>query len=106
MLKGIEAQLMVTRTAELARDADAILRKNDLVRDYLALQTQALAELEKGQVAHTPKAQSVVFHKDKQGRNRQDLEEQENDDEVLFALEEEDYPMPALDSNTTIDIRV
>jgi hypothetical protein len=43
MLKGIEAQLMVTRTADLAREASAMQRQNDLTRDYLALHAKALA---------------------------------------------------------------
>ena len=106
MLKGIEAQLMVTRTAELARDADAMQRKNDLVRDYLALQTQALAELEKGQVAQTLKAQAVVIHKDKQGGSQQEPGGQTREEEKFLDEEEDDYIIPVLDSNTTIDIRV
>jgi hypothetical protein len=104
MLKGIEAQLMVTRTADLAREAGAMQRKNDLVRDYLAQQTQALAEIEKQQVAQALKAQAVVIHRDKQGGGRQEYAEQEGEQREF--AEEEEYTVPSSGNHTTIDIKV
>lgn len=105
MLKGIEAQLMVTRTADLVRDAGTMQRKNDLVRDYLALQTKALAEQEKGQVPQTLNAQAVVIHKDKQGDGRQGGGEREGENKEYYA-EDDDYTLPPQESTSTIDIKI
>ena len=106
MLKGIEAQLMVTRTADLARDAGAMQRKNDLVRDYLALQTQALAEQEKKQAPKTLNAQEAVIHKDKQGGGQSFKEEGDEEDNAFFTGEDEDYVIPPSANNSTIDIKI
>ena len=105
MLKGIEAQLMVTRTAELAREAGALQRKNDLVRDYLALQTQALADQEKLQVAQVVKAQAVVTHRDKQGGGQQEQAEREGEPRELWA-EDDEYNLAPPENCHAIDIKI
>ncbi|MCL1817063.1 MAG: hypothetical protein FWG43_05635 [Clostridiales bacterium] len=106
MLKGIEAQLMVTRTADLSRDANALQRKNDLVRDYMAVQAQALAELEKGQVPQVLRAQEVAINKDKQGSGQQDAKQQREDEpEYAWENDNELILLPA-ENSSTIDIRI
>jgi len=106
MLKGIDAQLMVTRTADLAREADIIQRKNDLVRDYLAVQTQALAEQKKLQVAHTLGAQRVEIHPDKQGGGQQGYQTQQQENDELSDTTEDEYLLPPTANQSIIDIKI
>jgi len=109
MLKGIEAQGMITRTAEIARDAGAMQRKNDVVRDYLAVQTQALAEREGQQVAQTLHAQEVVIHPDKQEKrhpDREKREERSSEENGSLAEADREYAVLSEDNHNIIDIKV
>ena len=103
MLKGIEAQMMVTRTADLSREAGAMQRKNDLTRDYLVQHAQALSELEKQRVERTLNTQQIVIHPDKHGSNQQEYPEQGEQKDY----EEEDalIELPSGNHNT-IDIKI
>ena len=105
MLKGIEAQLMVTRTADLAREAGALQRKNDLARDYLAVQAQSLAELERKQVTQALRTQNIVLHTDKHGGGRQAYQEQEGD-KNYGETEGDEYILLPPEAQSTIDIKV
>ena len=104
MLKGIEAQLMITRTADLAKDASAIQRKNDLARDYLAVQAQTLAVNEKQQVAQTTKTQMLAIHKDKQGSAQQEYQEQKQKKPTQEPTQKQNQSPTTY--RTTIDIRI
>ena len=106
MLKGIEAQLMVTRTADLARDASALQRKNDLTRDFLAVQAQALTNQEKQQIAQTLNAQEVVVHKDKQEKGQQGQAEQSGEEKHYDEEINDEYILPPSENQTTIDIKI
>lgn len=76
MLKGIETQIMVTRTTEIMREADAQQRRNELARDFQAAQTQALAEHEQKQVTQTSKTQEARIQRDKQEKGKQSRNQQ------------------------------
>ena len=106
MLKGIEAQMMVTRTADLARDANALQRKNDLARDYLAIQTKTLTDQEKQQVAQTLNVQEVMIHKDKQEKGQQKQEEQSGEEKTFAEETTDDYIVPPSENHPTIDIKI
>lgn len=49
-LRGIENQMVVTRTADYARDASAQIRQGAVAQDYLAHQNKVLADMQREQV--------------------------------------------------------
>jgi len=61
-IKGIDAQMMITRATELTKDSSAQLRKNELMHDYLAAQTRAIETRENQSVARTLKPQEIEIH--------------------------------------------
>jgi len=94
-IKGIDAQIMITRTAELARDSSAQLRRNELMQDYLAAQTRALETQEKKSVAKTLNTQKGELRPDNDregngrdwsGDEREAREREQADQEQLAQL--------------------
>lgn len=81
MIKGIETQIMVTRTTDYMREADSQQRKNELARDFHAVQTQALAEHEQKQVTQTLKSQESALQRDKQEKGRGSRKQQGKEQE-------------------------
>jgi hypothetical protein len=98
--------MMVTRTADLAREAGAMQRKNDLTRDFLAHQAKALSELEKQQVERTLTAQQVVIHRNKHGNGRQEYPEADKEKNDYSEEIGEDYLEFPSEGQSTIDIKI
>lgn len=61
-IRGIDAQLMLSRTPDFARDASAQLKTGDKVQDFLAVQAQAEAEHEKSSVVKSEEAPKSELH--------------------------------------------
>ena len=65
-IKGIDAQLMITRAADLARDASQQVRKNELVQDYLSAQMNAQEQFEIQKAPKTNESEKVKLNLDKE----------------------------------------
>ncbi len=111
-IKGIDNQMMITRTAELAKDATSQLKRGELAQDYLAVQAKALAEHEQGVVQKAQKPHEALIQKDKQGSQQQgqgrqgggaQADEGEDEGENLLAADRLAMPKGEM---RTIDIKV
>ena len=66
-IRGIDAQMMVTRTADLLQAANTQQKGGERVQDFLAVQNQALAEHEKASVVKTDKSPAAELHLGNEG---------------------------------------
>ncbi len=64
-IKGIDAQLMVTRTAELAKESSNQLKKNELTQEYMNIQAAEFERQKKQMVSKTNAAENLRLHPDK-----------------------------------------
>ena len=91
-IKGIDAQLMVTRTAELAKD-QVISLKNELTQEYMNIQAAEFERQKKQMVSKTNVTENLRLHpdKDKSENNagyyrRRKKEKKKNDGDPLDEL--------------------
>lgn len=75
-IRGIDNQLMITRATEMVKDSDASLRKNELMQDYLAIQSQIEGEKEKAMVGEALEVQEAEVKLDKDGEGANNYEGQ------------------------------
>jgi hypothetical protein len=66
-IRGIDAQIMVTRTAEFSKDAVAQLKRNELLQDYLTVQSKETDMREAETVQRTPESEHMALHPDRDG---------------------------------------
>jgi hypothetical protein len=66
-IKGIDAQIMVARTAEFAKESDHQVRRDGLMQDYQAVQSKLASEAEKRVVVKTAKSETAALHADGHG---------------------------------------
>ena len=66
-IRGIDAQHMVTRAAEFMKDSSQQLRKNELLQDYLAVQSKVIDEKDKKTVSRTLETEKTGLHPDQGG---------------------------------------
>lgn len=58
-IRGIDAQIMVTRAAELVRDTSVQLKGSERMQDFLAIQAQAQTELDQSTVLKSTESEKV-----------------------------------------------
>lgn len=105
-IKGIDNQMMVTRTAEYSKDAGAHLRKGELVQDYLAAQAKAQAEIDHEKVSQTIKAQEALIHKDRKGQGEKGREAAGKRPPPKKEAPDGDDTPPVCTGNHRIDIKI
>jgi hypothetical protein len=66
-IKGIDTQIMVTRTAEYVKESEHQMRRNDLMQDYLNVQGKLASEAAGRNVVKTVKAEASALHPDEKG---------------------------------------
>jgi hypothetical protein len=66
-IKGIDAQMMITRAADLARESSALQKKAELTQDYLAIQAKANEAQEQKRIARKTEVEMQKLHPDKDG---------------------------------------
>lgn len=108
-IKGIDAQLMVTRTAELAKETSNQIKKNDLTQEYINIQAAEFERQKKQMVAKTNVTENLRLHpdKDNSGDNtaaykRKQKEKKKNSEDVLDELE----VAPDPNSGHKIDVKI
>lgn len=103
-IKGIDAQLMVTRAADLAKDSSTQLKKNELMQDYLAVHAKAVEHQEQTKVAKAIESQQVSINKDKDKDSSPGSQDQNPkktpEDEALEELD------TYISDSSTIDIKI
>lgn len=77
-IKGIDAQIMVTRTAELSKESSNQIKRNELMQDYMSVQGRLMEEHEKQMVTGLQEAQEAVIQREREGsRGGADPEERD-----------------------------
>ena len=107
-IRGIDAQIMVTRTAELQKDTSNVQRKNDLMRDYMAAQTKAEELQNSDAVVRTQETAEPNVTLDKDGKNDGSASERERREPQREYEDPNQYLLDQLrtDDMYTIDIKV
>lgn len=112
-IRGIDTQMMVTRTTEMTRDANAVQRKDGLMQDYLAVQGKAADEQQKNMVLETIAPEQAGIQPDKEGDGggykgsgkRRGKDEDEDEDGGILDVNKK-ILMQLRDNGHTIDIEV
>ncbi|NLT57758.1 MAG: hypothetical protein GXX99_02210 [Clostridiales bacterium] len=76
-IKGIDAQMMVTRAVDYARESSAQLKKSELMQDYMAVQGRLLEQQGQKSVGGAQKAEQAGIHPDRQRGGGQAASDQE-----------------------------
>ncbi len=72
-IRGIDGQMMITRTTDFARDASVQLRRGEVSQDYLAYQNKVLSDMQKEQVSGLEqKEEARVKADERKEREQQD----------------------------------
>lgn len=108
-IKGIDAQIMVTRTAELAKESSNQLKKNELSQEYMNIQAAEFERQKKQTAPKTNAAENPRLHPDRDGsgdtaasyKHRQP-KENKNDDTTLEELK----VLPDPNTKHKIDIKI
>ncbi|MDR1588981.1 MAG: hypothetical protein LBS51_02185 [Oscillospiraceae bacterium] len=66
-LKGIDAQIMVTRTTDASRESSRMAYRGELAQDYLSVQARVESDVGRERVAKTTKPEQAEFHPDDGG---------------------------------------
>lgn len=66
-IKGIDTQIMVTRSSELAKESSNQLRRTDLMQDYLNVHAAELERHKQKMVLKTVATEQAKLHTDKDG---------------------------------------
>jgi hypothetical protein len=66
-LKGIDAQIMVTRTTDASRESSRMAHRGELIQDYLSVQARVEGDIGRERVTKTIKAEQAEFHPDDDG---------------------------------------
>ena len=66
-IKGIDAQIMITRTPDYARDASAAQKRPEMTQDFLAAQTKMHDAIAKGRVAGSEQSEMETIRTDVDG---------------------------------------
>jgi hypothetical protein len=97
---------MITRVADFAKDSSSMLKKNELMQDYFAVQAKTADHIDQSKVAKSLEGQKAYVEKDKEkegqsGQKRGSKKQNDGNENVSGAIN--DF-MP--DSNCTIDIKI
>lgn len=71
-LKGIDAQIMVARTADVAREAAVQAKGGERMQDFLAVQAKAMAEREQSMVSKLDRSEKPELRAGDEGSGAQD----------------------------------
>jgi len=66
-IKGIDAQIMVTRSPDFAREASALLKKPEMTQEFLAAQTKLTDAQDQSRVLGTEQAEMDTIRSDVDG---------------------------------------
>lgn len=75
-IKGIDAQIMVTRTAEASKDISAELRKGELFQNQIAVQGRSQDEQETRMVVRTEQAEQAEIRQRENERVKNERRQQ------------------------------
>ena len=66
-IRGIDTQIMITRTADFVRETSSVQKQPEVTQDYLAVQTKIESAQEQSRVAATNESEMENIRTDKDG---------------------------------------
>jgi len=66
-IRGIDTQIMITRTADFARETSSVQKQPEVTQDYLAIQTKIESAQDQSRVAATNESEMENIRTDKDG---------------------------------------
>ena len=88
-IRGIDAQMMVTRAPEFLQSANSQLKGAERMQDVISAQNQSTVEREKVSVAKTDKSPEIELHLgDDGGNGGEAYTSQQNEEQVLEKYDE------------------
>ena len=66
-IRGIDSQIMITRSPDVARDASAIQKRPEVTQDYQAIATKVSDAHDQKRVKETSESEMERLHADKDG---------------------------------------
>ena len=81
-IKGIDAQMMVTRTADILQTANAQLKGSERAQEAISAQNQNAVERDKSAVTKTEKSSEVTLHLGDDGGNGSEAYMQQQNGEI------------------------
>jgi len=105
-IKGIDTQIMITRTPDYARDASAAHKRPEMTQEFLAAQTKISDAIAQGRVAGTEQTEMEQIRTDVEGGSGGAYDESEGKHGEEEPEGEIPQDMLVSPSNNIIDIRV
>ena len=66
-IKGIDTQIMIARTTDMARDTSALQKKPELAQEFLAVKERINDEQDQSRIAKTLETKASELHPDDEG---------------------------------------
>jgi len=66
-IRGIDTQIMITRTADFARETSSVQKQPEITQDYLAVQTKIESAQDQSRVAATNESEMENIKPDEDG---------------------------------------
>lgn len=105
-IKGIDTQIMITRSAELVKESSNQLKKNELMQDYMNIQAAEFERQKKQGVLKASEAGELRLHQDgENGQKNATFKRQKNKKQSNSTGEELQIP-PNPGGKYKIDIKI
>ena len=106
-IKGIDAQIMIMRSAELARETSNQQKKRELTQDYMNIQVAEFERQKKQMVQKANESEKLRLQTDKDGGGEKAASyRQESDDDKGEDTQEELQVAPDPSDKHVIDIKI
>ncbi|MCL2126041.1 MAG: hypothetical protein FWH33_09060 [Oscillospiraceae bacterium] len=103
-IKSIDTQIMVARTADMAKDTSAIQKKPEIAQEYLAVREKINDEQDQSRIAKTLDTRLSELRPDEEGGGNGGYDGQGSDPDGRKRKDDADLLVPADDH--IIDIKV
>ena len=104
-LNGIDAQIVTQRAMDVAKDASALNKRNELMQDYMALQRKAEDELKDSMVSKLERKDDPRIAQE-HGGSGQFYEESQKKKTQAADDSEDEQEDPGIVSSHKVDIRI
>ena len=107
-IRGIDTQIMITRSSDFAKDASAMQKRPEVTQDYQAIHARQNEAVQQKRVQHTSESEMERLRADEDGGNEGAYDGQGGDRENGDQAQEEQIGpgMIVAPGNHMIDIKV
>ena len=112
MIKGVDTQIMIQRTADYSKDVSTMLRKDELANEFADRMNKLNAQQEIKTVSHLGKAEHAQVHGDQEKEEKHQEQRHKQEDKTVDhdtaaeMLELAELPMGEEMENRLLDIEI